>query len=328
MMRRQRGVALLVVLLMLALMAALAAAMAERSGRSLLRAEGQLGRQQAKWYALGAESLAGNILLRDALDSPQRTHLAQFWAQQGRQFPVDGGEIQGRIRDGRACLNLNAINQSADNNGTALTTPYPAQVLQYLLINLGEEDVRAQQVTGAVRDWIDADGYPAANGAEDASYASLSPPYRPANQPMSDISELRTVYGVDADLYQRLLPYVCVLPQETLAININTLSGEQAPLLAALLLNQLDSGQAAALLSLRPRTGWESLDELWRADLLRDIDNATARQFLTVKSDVFFVDLHVRVGDSDIHQRSLLRLNDRKITVLQRKYGWDRAEEP
>ncbi|RLM02371.1 type II secretion system minor pseudopilin GspK [Gibbsiella quercinecans] len=328
MMRRQRGVALLVVLLMLALMAALAAVMAERSGRSLLRAEGQLGRQQAKWYALGAESLAGNILLRDALDSPQRTHLAQFWAQQGRQFPVDGGEIQGRIRDGRACLNLNAINQSADNNGTALTTPYPAQVLQYLLINLGEEDVRAQQVTGAVRDWIDADGYPAANGAEDASYASLSPPYRPANQPMSDISELRTVYGVDADLYQRLLPYVCVLPQETLAININTLSEEQAPLLAALLLNQLDSGQAAALLSLRPRTGWESLDELWRTDLLRDIDNATARQFLTVKSDVFFVDLHVRVGDSDIHQHSLLRLNDRKITVLQRKYGWDRAEEP
>ncbi|TCT88964.1 general secretion pathway protein K [Gibbsiella quercinecans] len=315
-MRRQRGVALLVVLLMLALMAALAAVMAERSGRSLLRAEGQLGRQQAKWYALGAESLAGNILLRDALDSPQRTHLAQFWAQQGRQFPVDGGEIQGRIRDGRACLNLNAINQSADNNGTALTTPYPAQVLQYLLINLGEEDVRAQQVTGAVRDWIDADGYPAANGAEDASYASLSPPYRPANQPMSDISELRTVYGVDADLYQRLLPYVCVLPQETLAININTLSEEQAPLLAALLLNQLDSGQAAALLSLRPRTGWESLDELWRTDLLRDIDNATARQFLTVKSDVFFVDLHVRVGDSDIHQHSLLRLNDRKITVL------------
>lgn len=74
---RQRGVALLMVLLILALMMVLASAMTERSARMYQQTATTLDNLQAKWYALGAETLAAALLQRDALDSPNQTHLAQ-----------------------------------------------------------------------------------------------------------------------------------------------------------------------------------------------------------------------------------------------------------
>ena len=55
---RQRGVALLMVLLILALMMVLASAMTERSARMYQQTATTLDNLQAKWYALGAETLA------------------------------------------------------------------------------------------------------------------------------------------------------------------------------------------------------------------------------------------------------------------------------
>jgi type II secretory pathway component PulK len=36
---------------------------------------------------------ARTLLQRDALDSPSQTNLAQTWAQEGRRFTLDDGEI-------------------------------------------------------------------------------------------------------------------------------------------------------------------------------------------------------------------------------------------
>lgn len=190
---RQRGVALLVVLLILALMVTVAASIAERQGKVFMRTDRQLGHQQAKWYALGAEAFVGKVILRDALITPERTTLSQNWAQRGRQFPVEGGEILGYVQDGLACFNLNALNQTISDDSTAVSTPYPAQ---------------AVTIVAAVLDWIDEDSQPMANGAEDETYMAQPDPYRAANQSMVDVSELRMVQGVDAALYQRLLPFV------------------------------------------------------------------------------------------------------------------------
>ena len=73
--QRQRGVALLMVLLILALMMVLASAMTERTARLYQQTATTLDSLQAKWYALGAETMAAALLQRDALDSPNQTHL-------------------------------------------------------------------------------------------------------------------------------------------------------------------------------------------------------------------------------------------------------------
>ena len=147
---RQRGVALLMVLLILALMMVLASAMTERTARLYQQTATTLDNLQAKWYALGAETMAAALLQRDALDSPNQTHLAQNWAQEGRRFTVNDGEINATITDGQACFNLNAINHGSGEESEAI--PWPARAFTRLLENLGEEPLRALQLTAALRD--------------------------------------------------------------------------------------------------------------------------------------------------------------------------------
>ncbi|WP_375055056.1 type II secretion system minor pseudopilin GspK [Zobellella sp. DQSA1] len=327
---RQRGVALLVVLLIVALMTMLAINLTERSGRAYLSTAGHLARQQAKWYALAAEAMAGQMLLSDGRDSPNSTHLAQLWAQEGRQFPVEGGEIGGQITDAQACFNLNAINQvvSYVDQGEAVEAAYPAQVFHHLLLQLGVEAERAGSVTDALRDWVDNDGAPREKGAEDEAYASLNPPYLPANRALVDVSELRMVLGIDTALYRRLLPYVCVLPQQALLININTLQLSQAALLSALFLNEVSRTAAAQLLDERPREGWSSVPALLAQGALPELNSEAAKQVLTVNSQFFFARISVRLADGDYHRHSLLQREGSRINVLQRHDGLSMKVEP
>ena len=104
MINRQRGVALLMVLFILALMMILASAMTERTAVMYQHTAVTLDNLQARWYALAAENMAAALLQRDALDSPSQTNLAQSWAQEGRRFTLDDGEIRATIRDGAPAL--------------------------------------------------------------------------------------------------------------------------------------------------------------------------------------------------------------------------------
>lgn len=326
---RQRGVALLVVLLILALMVTVAASIAERQGKVFMRTDRQLGHQQAKWYALGAEAFVGKVILRDALTTPERTTLSQNWAQRGRQFPVEGGEILGYVQDGLACFNLNAINQTISEDSTTVNTPYPALVFRWLLINLGVDPAQAVTIVAAVRDWIDEDSQPMANGAEDETYMALPEPYRAANQSMVDISELRMVQGVDAALYQRLLPFVCALPTQKLQININTLRDYQAPLLSALFLNTLNGEQAKTLLQQRPVAGWQSSAAFLSQDGFPNINKSSAQRVLVARSDWFFAHMRVRMGESgDVYQTSLLHRDGKRVSVVRRYSGGYRTVNP
>jgi general secretion pathway protein K len=208
------------------------------------------------------------------------------------------------------------------------TLPYPTQVFRQLLINLGEDPLRATQIAAALRDWVDSDSEPGIDGAEDEVYMAQAVAYLPANQPMQDVSELRTVSGVDASLYRRLLPYVCALPTQTLLVNVNTLSESQGPLLAALFLKELDSAMATRLLQQRPREGWSSTTAFLAQVALKDIDTSTVRSLLTIKSELFLASFTVLMGETHYSQRSLLRKIGNSFQVVQRQYGLSMMVEP
>jgi general secretion pathway protein K len=165
------------VLFILALMMILASAMTERTAVMYQHTAVTLDNLQARWYALAAENMAAALLQRDALDSPSQTNLAQTWAQEGRRFTLDDGEIRATIRDGHACFNLNAINHRADEAGDG--TPYPTDVFVRLLALLGEPPLRASQIAAALGDWTDSDGQPRLNGAEDEVYMAQTPAISP-----------------------------------------------------------------------------------------------------------------------------------------------------
>lgn len=322
---RQRGVALLMVLLILALMMVLASAITERTARMYQQTATTLDNLQARWYALGAETMVAALLQRDALDSPNQTHLAQNWAQQGRRFTVDDGEIYATITDDLACFNLNAVNRATADESEAI--PAAARAFTRLLEKLGAEPLRALQLTAALRDWIDADSQPLLNGAEDEVYMAQSPGYLTGNQNIQDLSELRLLAGMDAALYQRLLPYVCAHPNDALQININTLKPAQAALLAALFPVDLSIQQARQLLSTRPASGWNSVAAFLAQQALQDTDTTAVRPWLTVHSERFVASFTVVMGSARYQQRSLLQREGRSFRVIQRRYGLYRVAD-
>ncbi|QDX29333.1 type II secretion system minor pseudopilin GspK [Dickeya poaceiphila] len=351
--RRQRGVALLIVMLMLSLMVTIAASITERSGKAWLRTSTLLNRTQARWYALGAEALISSTLQRDAHASPESTFIGQSWSKVDHQMMADGSEIRAQVQDGQACLNLNALSPtkklmldgaSGDGNtgndgsgsnssnsnqsspakgGPPEKMPYAAQVFRQLLMVLGEEQRQAERITDAVRDWIDEDSEPLMNGAEDDSYVN----FHPGNQRMTDVTELRAVMGVDAGLYRRLLPYVCVLPVDKLTVNLNTLTPESAPLLSALFMGEINTESAVRILQQRPPQGWRNLNDFMGMSALPEKAKTSVRQALVLKSEWFFADIQIRVDDSEFYQRSLFH-RGKQTEVVQRQYGGYRTVNP
>jgi general secretion pathway protein K len=78
------------------------------------------------------------------------------------------------------------------------------------------------RLAGITADWLDADQTERIpDGAEDPLYSGLMPPYRTANQRISNITELAALDGMDRASFEILLPHVTALPERT-PINVNT----------------------------------------------------------------------------------------------------------
>lgn len=318
-MKQQRGMALLVVLMMLALMMLIATGINERWFLSFQRTSHQQSQLQGKWYALGMEDVAGRILLQDARDDGQHTHLAQYWANARQVFPLEDAELLGEISDAQACFNINAINTRSGSQSTE-GPPYPVRLFNALLLNLGVDDHQAAGITAALQDWVDNDDQVTAQGAEDEYYAAMTPPYLTANQPLQDISELRLVRGITPELLQRLRPLVCALPTTSLKINLNTLRVTQSALLAAMTDNTLDITAAQQLIEQRPRTGWLSATDFLAQPVLvaaTDLPKEV-KGLLSVNSDYFTLRTVARFEDGSYILRSLLLRYNGKIAVVRR----------
>jgi len=325
--KRQKGVALLVVLLLLTLMVLVASSMSGRLQLELQRTLNLVRQDEGRWYALGGEALASKVLTQDLRDQPQKVDLSQYWASEGQRFPLRDGELRGRIRDAQACFNLNAINSSVATGAMAGedALPYAAAVFKQLLLNLNVEEFSAANITDALRDWVDADNLLVSSlGAEDAYYEGLPVPYLPANGPLQDESELRALRGVDAGLYRRLLPLVCALPNSDLLVNINTLTSEQAPLLGALFLGSLSVEQAQSLLLARPREGWSRIEDFLALDELTGTGMAgdAVNKSLVVNSRYFESRVLVLLDRSQFRLSSLFqRQTNNQLRVIRRQYG-------
>ena len=210
--RRQRGVALITALLIAALISIVTYNLAFESTMDTRRTMVLLYRDQAVQVALGAETWIATILAEDAANT-DTDHLGEIWASELPGLPIDGGTVSGEIIDLQGRFNVNNL---VDGEGE-VDELYLEQ-FRRLLIGL-EIDPR---FAGIAADWIDPDrdvSFP--DGAEDGTYTSLTPPYRPPNQPLSNATELAALEGMDRDTFRRLEPHITALPGRTV-INVNT----------------------------------------------------------------------------------------------------------
>ena len=333
---RQRGAALIVALLVFALCTALIVAMKGEFTRFYQRGANLFLSEQANAYLQGAEELASLALLLDYdqdLDREQpRDDLGEIWAQPAAPYALDeGGWLAGGLTDLAGRFNLNSLlapsrSDDSPGQGAARFTAAQAQFIR-LLQTLEEPQVSQQEailITESIGDWLDPDGNPSPDGAEDDYYFGRSPAYRTANRPMASVSELRAVAYVTPEIYGALRDLVTVWPQTPGLINIHT---APEPVLRSINadddLTPLSGADGQALLQQREESGFVDIEDFLSHPVFaeRREKMEKVQPLLGEVSSCFLLEAQVEVADRNMRLYSVLERKQRSVTALVRAAG-------
>lgn len=310
----ERGAALVAALLLVALMAAIAVQLTDLTRFAVFRTSNTQTRADAYWYALGARELAEDVVLQTVGPDVMRSDLP--WLGEAQVFPIEDGLIIGAVRDGNNCLNLNALNgargDEAEPGSSSTQADRVRGMYRELMDQIEAPPGLANRLQSQIIDWIDADTRPESGGAEDDIYQRYSPPYRAANQPMVELEELLALPDMTPQLYAILRPWLCVRPvQIQPAINVNTLSIDQAPLLVAALQGRISRPDAEALLFRRPPQGYDAVEDFWAEPIIAQLElESDELQGIGVTSQWFEMDLQVRLRETRFELSQLVQLRD------------------
>jgi len=208
-------------MLTVALVAMLAASVMSSFGFAVDSLSGRRDLAQARLLAHGAIDWARNILADDRRRDNQAEpvdHQGEAWATKVPATPVDEGELSGEIEDLCARFNLNSlVNEHGESERAGIEN------FVRLLEEFAVPTQQAQQLAANLAAWIDASAQDASSFRP--SLSSSAP--RPPNAPLTTAEELLDVPGFDAELFERLRPYVTALPTTVPSpINVNTASAE------------------------------------------------------------------------------------------------------
>ncbi len=326
--QRERGAALITVLFLVVILSTVALSMTDDVSYAVRRSAAQHNTEQARWFALGAETLALETLRASLAANPNRITLNQPWATEAGRFAIPGGFIDGRLSDAGNCFNINSLIPNAEDRDAEADPRITAQFQKLLLaIGLAEGEIAAIQ--GPLVDWIDPDGRPSDRGAEDFDYLGLPVPYRTPNTLIADISELRALSAMTPGLYTRLAPFLCALPtRQPATLNANTLSPEQLPLIAMLIGGDetpaLD--RLLEIVTSRPGGGYASAQDFWALPSFEGLQISDAdRQQVDVRTRYFRLNARVAYTDAfvqivsliDAVQADVIEVRWREIGLLQ-----------
>jgi general secretion pathway protein K len=300
---RQRGVAIVLAMGVVALAAMAATAIMVSQSTWSRQVELTTDHIQARAVLLAGADWA-RAVLSDDLRVSNVDHLGEPWALKLPPMSVENGELVGQIEDQQGAFNLNNL-----VTGGQISLVQLARFRRLLAI-LGLPD----ELADALADWIDEDSQPQPrDGAEDAYYLALNPPYIAANRPLIDVAELALVRGFDNNVRARLRPYVSALPGST-AVNVNT----APPEVLASIIEGLDLGSAQTLVAQRDRSYFRDATDFTN----RLPHGATAAPGdISVNSDYFMATLRVTIGGAQARGTALLaRRGSGWPDILWRKY--------
>jgi general secretion pathway protein K len=356
----QSGTALITVVLIAAVVIILVLESIKIIRSQKLLSNNLINRDQAYSYLMGMEELA-KIWLKKSFDNNKEdnVHLNQNWAQDNITFPLDGGGMTASIIDMQSCFNLNSIvkmsnpdDQSRDNNtlpntpgqlvqapdNAGATEPQPelnsdgtvqqpvGQLIFEELVNQIKEnsDITGKELAAILRDWIDEDTEPfEADGAEDSYYQGLDVAYRTGNTLIAHTSELLAMKNFNMVIYQKLLPHICVLPDENdYQININTVKQDSAVLLyAALGAKGVTLSEVTQALNARGEKGFEKMEDFLEefGEKKGNIDRKFQER-LTVKSDYFQMSAKAEIGKTRVSMKTLFKKDPKNNFKIVSRY--------
>ena len=246
---RNRGSALLTALFIITIVAIVTTAMTTRLSIDIQRTSMidstdkiQLASQAVMFWAM------------DRLSDPKQplhnldTHGKVLKLPKSLQFLVPNLKLTGELYDLQARFNINNLYNNTYEG-----------ILFGLLseLQIGSGSFERKDQLDAILYWLKPIQPKDNHDTWYDRYARQTPPYFPSHLPMSNLSELRLVYGISARRYQKLEPYLCALP-DTTPININTAS--QTLLLA--LGSEMKETDIASIISKRNQHPYKDLNTL------------------------------------------------------------------
>ncbi len=325
----QAGAALITALLTVALISVAALTILENITVSAQLTRNLYVREQARLYALGAEELAV-ASMREALNLSKRAGgggnsfpALDEWTRQPISFPIEGGFIRGRVKDGANCFNLNALVAPGDQ-GALVANPQNIDRFAFLLEEMQVNPGEAAALANSVADWMDTDDRPLSGGAEDPEYAIQDPPYRTSKTWLHSVSELQLISGFNPEIVSAIRQWVCVRPSFELSpLNVNTLRVEDAPILTAYLGREYNMDTVIGYLEDPSFSGFaDILDFFEHNNLQSNPVPEENRGLFALKSDYYDLSAEINYHNAAISIRSTLQIHEGgDITTLSRSYG-------
>jgi general secretion pathway protein K len=318
---RQRGAIAIITALAIVAMASVAAvAMTHTLQLSIRRTSNILVTDQGILYSLGSEAWSRGMLIRDLQDKDHKKYdgLDEDWAEVLTPKDVEGGKVAAKTIDLQARFNLNNLYLAKEaSQEEKESAELQLALFQRLLSALDLDESIAQ----ATADWLDENIDPLfPDGAEDNTYLGADQPYRTANHRMVNVTELRLVQGVTAEVYEKLIPYITVLPEST-PININTAD----PIVISALHADLNQGSAEQLIDDREENPFKETQAFIEAmkGLLEEnkVNSEEIGPVISVTSRFYQLETEVRMENDRQMLRSLLYKDDDGVTTLNRIFG-------
>lgn len=209
MMRRQQGVALVLVLWVITLLAVIAGNFAFS-----MRGEAQIARNLLSTAQAKAQADAG--VQRAWFDLMKPPTDIQRWKGDNvvHELASDGAVLRVSIQDESGKIDLNAA---------------PEALLKGLFRSVGLGEDASVALLDAVQDWRDADKIKRLHGAEEEDYRAAGKNYVPSNAPFETVDELQRVLGMTPELYRALAPALTVYSRQP---GVNTAVAPREVLLA------------------------------------------------------------------------------------------------
>lgn len=263
---------------------------------------------QSDQYSYGLEAWGISILVEDHQETGLLDSRREIWAQGSPPIELPEGRLRGRMVDLDGRFNLN--NLFAGNRQQSVQIERFERLLAALQID--------PAIAAAVLDWQDTDRTAEQSGAEDPAYLRQNPPYRAANRPFVQVSELRLVRGVDEAIYQRLKPHVAALPapEAPTLLNINTATPE----VLQSILDQI-TPQLAERLHQNGQAEYRNLSEFFEQPELKGVAWTQLIGTVGVDSHYFLASGAIEIDQQVQHYASLIEQTSTSFQVIGRLRG-------
>ncbi len=297
-MKHNGGGVLIYVLLLLAMLSSLLSVAFQNSTNNTRLLSASLVHTEARQMALSGLDLILYELKRDGRNG-QTDNMSDRWYSynEGRAFPIEGGEIFIRIQDAGALPSLNQVIGYA-----ASDAPYQAMMKRYA----SNKNLPSFNLA-PVMDYIDGDNDTRSSGAEAWDYAGTDTPFIPRNDMLEGYADLAMIKGIPEKLKRHAHEHYSLLPDE-LTVNVNTADPQ---FMRAILTSVNNLDQA---LHSRSRSPYETL-----GDFLKDVGlkKSPSTLSLGVQTEYFTVRSEVRYNDAYIGLKALVWRDELGFKVLQ-----------